>query len=244
MKRKAFEVKTTVAFVLGVWIAACTAVAPGELTMVTEKSPTKEPEGKTQSATPLPTAASTTTTAELDSSALVYRYDDGAIFQAVVPETGKPLPGYEELKVGDGAPHIAYHPPSRRMAVVSYQSGRLFLVDLTGWRVIETNLRFPEVILLDLDSSGDRLAVVYGGASSTPRLALVVVGAAKTLMETELPLGSGHLHWVDGDRGLVLFGEAEADQQSQQEGFLVHYDAATLTEEWTLTLPEVQVGTW
>lgn len=240
--------KVKAAVLLWIIVVACTSVAPREESVPGERSVEKAGEevSPAQAMAPAPAVPVSTATADdLDSAVLVYAYEDGPFFQALSPETGEPLPGYERLHAGPGAPYVAYHPHNRRLAVISH--GRLYVVGVAGWQVGETDLRFPRVLDLAFDDSGERLAVAYDGTAADPRLALVDVETATALADVQVEVAlrppAGQMQWLAGGEGILLFGEAKGGAQGKQSAAVARYRAPSLENEWQLALPEVRAGT-
>lgn len=229
--------RLTVVLIFLLVLTACSAPSTPAPTLKEINAPESEPE---------------TVQGTFETSLLVTQWKGGAnetVLLPLDPATGKPLPDYTPISLGQTAFH-AFSPDRRTLAVVTYPNqsaynGSLLLIDLSAWTSRRFELKLSGwVSTMVFSPNGQQLAIAHG--ESNFKLSLVKVEEGVIEAQTATDSIVTRLKFTENGEGLMLYRPTvdPSDRWKAGPPQIELLDAADLTRHWSAALENVHDGVY
>ena len=174
-------------------------------------------------------------------------WPEGSVLFPLDPATGRALPGYAPISLGQTGFH-AFSPDRHTLAVVSFPdqntyNGNLMLIDLRRWQTKRFELDLDGwVSTMAFSPDGKRLAIAHG--ESRYKLTMIEVEEGIIAAQRSMDSFLAQLRFTENGQALMLYSSTvhPTDQWKAGPPQVQLLEVTDLSPRWSSALPDVHDG--
>lgn len=205
----------TIFLILLLALTACVPLADSPTPETTQVDPASVPVEPTTAPADIPTSESPASaiSATFENSLLATEWkgkSEGNVLFPLDPVSGKALPGYEPISLGQSSYH-AFSPGGRTLAMVSFPdettyNGSLLLIDLPAWKTQRFELELDGWVRdMQFSPDGKQLAIAHGATKY--KVTIFDLDQEAIIAQTDTEPFITQLKFTASGEALMLYGQ-------------------------------------